>query len=155
MEAAKHSILDLEDNLKDKGEKAKVFGEKSSLEVKQLKEKIITLNSAVELKEFQVSQLEGQLNTLKDNLKDVKEELSKKKLEAIGLADKLQEKTNQEMYNSQNIDILKNEKEFLEEENERFKERVAELEEDITEAKVLIETADLREKELIKLKEDY
>jgi predicted RNase H-like nuclease (RuvC/YqgF family) len=65
LEAAKHSIIDLEENLKDKGEKVKSIGEKSSLEVKQLKEKIIGLNSSVELKEFQVGQLEGQVTTLK------------------------------------------------------------------------------------------
>lgn len=59
------------------------------------------------------------------------------------------------MYNSQNIEILKSQKEFLEEENDRLKERVTGLEEDIAEAQVLVETADIKEKELLKLKEDY
>jgi hypothetical protein len=40
----------------------------------------------------------------------------------------VQEQKNQEMYNTQNIEILKSEKEFLEEENDRLKERVTSLE---------------------------
>lgn len=45
------------------------------------------------------------------------------------------------MYSSQNIEILKSEKEFLEEENDRLKERVAVLEEEATETQLVIETA--------------
>jgi len=54
--------------------------------------------------------------------------LQRKKQEAIKLGDKVQEYKNLELYTSQNIEILKSEKEFLEEENDRLKERVAGLE---------------------------
>lgn len=47
------------------------------------------------------------------------------------MGDKLQEYKNQELYTSQNIEILKSEKEFLEEENDRLKERVIALEEEL------------------------
>jgi len=40
---------------------------------------------------------------LKESVAELKEELSKKKSEAIKLADKVQELKNQEMYNTQNI----------------------------------------------------
>jgi len=47
---------ELEDSLKDRTEKNKQAIEKSSNEIKELKEKIINLNSAVELRDFQIGQ---------------------------------------------------------------------------------------------------
>lgn len=62
--------------------------------------------------------------------------MARKKQESIKLGDKVQEYKNQELYTSQNIEILKSEKEFLEEENDRLKERVACLEEELGECQV-------------------
>lgn len=85
---------------------------------------------------------------------EAKEELQKRKQEAIKLGDKLQEYKNQELYTSQNIEILKSEKEFLEEENDRLKERVVGLEEELAEAHLEVETAELREKEMGKIRDE-
>ena len=41
--------------------------------------------------------------SMKENLNELKEELSKKKNESIKLSEKVQEQKNQEMYNTQNI----------------------------------------------------
>jgi len=83
---------------------------------------------------------------LKEGFSEAKDELAKRKQENIKLADRVQEYKNQDLYTSQNIEILKSEKEFLEEENDRFKERVTALEEEIAEMQLELETASLREK---------
>jgi chromosome segregation ATPase len=88
-------------------------GEKSAGEMKQLREKIISLNSTIELRDFQVGQHELQIASLKEGLSEAKEELQRKKQESIKLGDRLQEYKNQDLYTSQNIEILKSEKEFL------------------------------------------
>jgi len=44
----------------------------------------------MELKDFQIGQQEAQINTLRENLNEAKEELSKKKADCIKMADKNQ-----------------------------------------------------------------
>lgn len=65
------------------------------------------------MKDFQIAQAEAQINSLKEGFSEAKDELTKKKQENIKLADKVQEYKNQDLYTSQNIEILKSEKEFL------------------------------------------
>lgn len=65
------------------------------------------MNSTIELRDFQIGQHEGQIASLKEGLTEAKDELHKKKQEAIKLGDRLQEYKNQDLYTSQNIEILK------------------------------------------------
>lgn len=90
-----------------------------------MQEKIITLNSETELKSFLVGQLQEQKCALESNLADFCEELQKKKTEITRLSEKVQLLKNSELYASQTIDTLKVEKEFLEAENEKNKQKAS------------------------------
>jgi chromosome segregation ATPase len=89
--------------LRDRGEKMKAQGERSAAEAKQLKERIISLSSTIELRDFQLGQHEGQIASLRESVGETKDELQRRKQEAIKLGDRLQEYKNQELYTSQNI----------------------------------------------------
>ena len=67
LETTRYAISELEEAMKDKGEKTKALGDNSSQETKQLKEKIISLTSTIELKEFQISQQESQMAVIRSH----------------------------------------------------------------------------------------
>lgn len=51
--------------MRDSGDKNKRHVEKSAQDIKKLKEEIITLNSQIELKQFEISQHESTIKSLK------------------------------------------------------------------------------------------
>lgn len=64
-----NAVDHLEKTLREKGEKGKLYGDKSSAEIKSLQEKIIQLNSEIDLKAFVIEQNKAsieELNSIKD-----------------------------------------------------------------------------------------
>ena len=69
----------MDGTIKEKQEKYKSLIEKTNLQLKQVKEKIITQNSELELKGFMIAQNQLTLANLKEQIEEHKTDGNKKK----------------------------------------------------------------------------
>lgn len=83
------------------------MSERDTIEMKRMRDEIITLNSDLELKVFLISQLEESVKNLKSAVAESQQEVSQRKAEIVSLQSKVQDLKNENIFINQSVDQLR------------------------------------------------